>query len=76
MPGQACRTGLAYPGRYERKGGQIVKSVIVALVVGALAITVTGSSAIAKPTKRTGGADICVLLPDPKTSVRQRAPLP
>jgi D-xylose transport system substrate-binding protein len=50
--------------------GMIVKKVIVALVVGALAVSVTVSSAIAKPTKRTGGADICVLLPDPKSSVR------
>ena len=47
-----------------------MKKVIVALVVGALAVSVTVTSAIAKPTKRTGGADICVLLPDPKSSVR------
>jgi D-xylose transport system substrate-binding protein len=34
-------------------------------------VSVTVSAAVAKPTKRTGGsADICVLLPDPKSSVR------
>jgi D-xylose transport system substrate-binding protein len=48
-----------------------VKKTIVALVVAALAVSVTVSAAVAKPTKRTGGnADICVLLPDPKSSVR------
>ena len=40
------------------------------LVIAALAVSVTVTSAVAKPTKRTGGADICVLLPDPKSSVR------
>ena len=47
-----------------------MKKLIVALVVAALAVSVTVTSAVAKPTKRTGGADICVLLPDPKSSVR------
>jgi D-xylose transport system substrate-binding protein len=48
-----------------------VKKTIVALVIAALAVSVTVSAAVAKPTKRTGGsADICVLLPDPKSSVR------
>ena len=47
-----------------------MKKTIVALVVAALAVSVTVTSAVAKPTKRAGGADICVLLPDPKSSVR------
>jgi len=50
--------------------GKIVKKVIVALVIGALAVSVTVTSAVAKPTKKSASADICVLLPDPKTSVR------
>jgi D-xylose transport system substrate-binding protein len=50
--------------------GNTVKKSIVALVIAALAVCVTVSSAVAKPTKRAGGADICVLLPDPKSSVR------
>ena len=48
----------------------IVKRLIVMLVIAAVAVSVTVTSAVAKPTKRTGGADICVLLPDPKSSVR------
>ena len=47
-----------------------MKKSIVALVVAALAVSVTVTAAVAKPTKRAGGADICVLLPDPKSSVR------
>jgi D-xylose transport system substrate-binding protein len=50
--------------------GKIVKKVIVALVIGALTVSVTVTSAIAKPTKKSASADICVLLPDPKSSVR------
>jgi D-xylose transport system substrate-binding protein len=50
--------------------GKIVKKIIVALVIGALIVSVSVTSAIAKPTKKTAKADICVLLPDPKTSVR------
>jgi D-xylose transport system substrate-binding protein len=45
-----------------------VKKAIVALVISALAVSVTVTGAVAKPTG--GGKDICVLLPDPKTSVR------
>jgi D-xylose transport system substrate-binding protein len=48
----------------------IVKRLIVTLVIAVLAVSVTVTSAVAKPTKRNGGADICVLLPDPKSSVR------
>jgi D-xylose transport system substrate-binding protein len=47
-----------------------VKKVIVALVIGALIVSVSVTSAIAKPTKKSASADICVLLPDPKSSVR------
>lgn len=48
----------------------IVKKVIVALVIGALTVSVTVTAAIAKPAKKAASADICVLLPDPKSSVR------
>ena len=48
-----------------------MKKSIVALVIAALAVSVTVTSAVAKPSKSAGGnADICVLLPDPKSSVR------
>jgi D-xylose transport system substrate-binding protein len=48
-----------------------VKRLIVVLVIAALTVSVTVTGAIAKSTKRSGGnADICVLLPDPKSSVR------
>jgi len=50
--------------------GKTVKKVIVALVIVALTVSVAVSAAVAKPTKKTANADICVLLPDPKTSVR------
>jgi D-xylose transport system substrate-binding protein len=50
--------------------GTIVKRVIVALVIGALAVSVSVTAAVAKPTKKAAPADICVLLPDPKSSVR------
>jgi D-xylose transport system substrate-binding protein len=51
--------------------GMIVKRLIVALVIGALTVSVTVTAAVAKPTKSQGGGkDICVLLPDPKSSVR------
>jgi len=49
----------------------IVKRLIVALVIAALTVSVTVTGAVAKSTKSAGGGkDICVLLPDPKTSVR------
>ena len=48
-----------------------MKKVIVALVAVAVTVSVAVTGAVAKSTKRTGGgADICVLLPDPKSSVR------
>jgi D-xylose transport system substrate-binding protein len=41
------------------------------LVIAALTVSVTVTGAVAKPSKKSGGsADICVLLPDPKSSVR------
>jgi D-xylose transport system substrate-binding protein len=47
-----------------------MKKVIVALVIGALTVSVAVTAAVAKPSKKAASADICVLLPDPKTSVR------
>jgi D-xylose transport system substrate-binding protein len=51
--------------------GTIVKRLIVALVIAALTVSVAVTGAVAKSSKQAGGsADICVLLPDPKSSVR------
>jgi D-xylose transport system substrate-binding protein len=50
--------------------GTIVKRILVALVIGALAVSVSVTAAVAKPAKKAATADICVLLPDPKSSVR------
>ena len=47
-----------------------MKKVIVALAIGALTVCVSVTAAVAKPSKKAASADICVLLPDPKTSVR------
>ncbi|MBA2461586.1 MAG: substrate-binding domain-containing protein [Actinobacteria bacterium] len=48
-----------------------MKKVIVTLVIAALTVSVSVTGAVAKTTKQQGGsADICVLLPDPKSSVR------
>lgn len=47
-----------------------MKKLIVALAIAALAVGVTVTSAVAKPTKKAATADICTLLPDPKSSVR------
>ena len=48
-----------------------MKRLIVALAIGALTVSVTVTSAVAKPSETAAAAaDICVLLPDPKTSVR------
>ena len=54
-------------------GNAIVKKLIGVLVVAALTVSfsVTGASAkVAKGTTAAATADVCVLLPDPKTSVR------
>jgi D-xylose transport system substrate-binding protein len=48
----------------------IVRKLVFALVIAALTVSVTVTAAVAKPTKKAGGADVCVLLPDPKSSVR------
>jgi D-xylose transport system substrate-binding protein len=50
--------------------GTIVKRLIVALVIGALTVSVTVTAAVAKSDKSGATAEICVLLPDPKSSVR------
>jgi D-xylose transport system substrate-binding protein len=48
-----------------------VKKVIVSLVIAGLTVSVAVTGAVAKTSKpKGGGADICVLLPDPKSSVR------
>jgi D-xylose transport system substrate-binding protein len=50
--------------------GTIVKKLLVVLAVAALAVSVSVTGAVAKSAKRSATADICVLLPDPKSSVR------
>ncbi len=47
-----------------------MKRLIVALTIAVLTVSVTVTGAVAKPSKQTASADICVLLPDPKSSVR------
>ena len=48
-----------------------MRKLVVTLVIAALTVSVTVTAAVAKPSKQKGGnADICVLLPDPKSSVR------
>ncbi len=48
-----------------------MRKLVITLVIAALTVSVTVTAAVAKPTKAKGGnADICVLLPDPKSSVR------
>jgi D-xylose transport system substrate-binding protein len=47
-----------------------VKKLFVVLAVVALAVSVSVTGAVAKSSKRSATADICVLLPDPKSSVR------
>jgi len=48
----------------------IVRKLIVVLVIAMLTVTVSVTGAVAKPSKKAASADICVLLPDPKSSVR------
>jgi D-xylose transport system substrate-binding protein len=48
----------------------IVKKLIVVLVIAALAVSASVSGAVAKSSQKSAGPAICVLLPDPKTSVR------
>ena len=47
-----------------------MKKFVVLFVVALAAISVAVTAALAKPAKSTAGGDICVLLPDPKSSVR------
>ena len=47
-----------------------MKKLFVMLTVAALAVSVAVTGAVAKPAKRSATAEICVLLPDPKSSVR------
>ena len=47
-----------------------MKKLIAMLVLAVLAVTVAVTGAVAKPTKQAASADICTLLPDPKSSVR------
>ena len=70
--------GSARPGIRARSfldvrteiGGNIVRKLVITLVIAALTLCVTVTAAVAKPTKQAATADICVLLPDPKSSVR------
>ena len=50
--------------------GTIVKKLIVVLVIAALAVSVSVTGAVAKTSRKAASADVCVLLPDPKSSVR------
>jgi D-xylose transport system substrate-binding protein len=47
-----------------------VKKLIVVLGIVFLTVSVSVTGAVAKSTKKSASADICVLLPDPKSSVR------
>jgi len=47
-----------------------VKKFITVFVVVLAAVSVAATAAVAKPAKKSAAADICVLLPDPKSSVR------
>ena len=47
-----------------------MKKLFVVLAVAALAVSVSVTGAVAKSSKSSASADICVLLPDPKSSVR------
>jgi D-xylose transport system substrate-binding protein len=47
-----------------------VKKLIITIAVTALGVSLAGGAAFAKSQKAAAEADICVLLPDPKSSVR------
>ena len=47
-----------------------MKKLIAVLVLAFLTVTVSVTGAVAKPSKKAATADICTLLPDPKSSVR------
>jgi D-xylose transport system substrate-binding protein len=47
-----------------------VKKFLIVSVVALAAVSVAVTAAVAKPTKKTASADVCVLLPDTKSSIR------
>ena len=47
-----------------------MKKFLIVSVVALAAVSVAVTAALAKPAKSSATADICVLLPDPKSSVR------
>ncbi len=47
-----------------------MKKLVLVLGIAVLMVSVAVTAAVAKPAKKSAGADICVLLPDPKSSVR------
>lgn len=47
-----------------------MKKTLFALLAGVVAVTALAGGAFAKSQKTTAGGDVCVLLPDPKSSVR------
>ena len=47
-----------------------MKKFLILFVVALAAVSVAVTAALAKPAKSSAAADICVLLPDPKSSVR------
>jgi len=47
-----------------------VKKLAIAIAVGLVAVGVTVTAAVAKTAKKAASADVCVLLPDTKSSVR------
>jgi len=47
-----------------------VKRLVIAIAVGLVAVGVAVTAAVAKPAKKSAAADVCVLLPDTKSSVR------
>jgi D-xylose transport system substrate-binding protein len=47
-----------------------VKKFVILFVVALAAVSVAVTAALAKPAQKTASADVCVLLPDTKTSVR------
>ncbi|MFN8221970.1 MAG: substrate-binding domain-containing protein [Gaiellales bacterium] len=47
-----------------------MKKTLIALLAGVVAIAALAGGALAKTQKSAAGGDICVLLPDPKSSVR------
>ncbi len=57
-------------GKWTTQEEQHVKKTLIALLAGVVALTVMVGGALATSGKKAADADICVLLPDPKSSVR------